>query len=189
MNDYNPSDSPLPDNGAIPASAELYARMAAVQARREGLTVEGEEFGIFYDEDDPRAAELHVTFDDGTAISRVVLALNPASLVELTSQAEEVLEAQRAAIEADLPPGYVLAVADQDALDPLGRQLPSEVDEDEDDDDTRSKYARASDPMNLRGLVQNLPPIAGVPSGRWLPIVVGLVVMVVVLAALLGGAL
>ncbi|KSU66868.1 hypothetical protein [Rhodococcus qingshengii] len=189
MNEYNPGDSRLPGNGAIPADTELHARMAALQTRREGLTVAGTNFGIFYDESDPREAELQVTFDDGTALSRVVLALDPAALVELSDQAREVLQAQRAAIEADLPPGYVLAVAGQDAPEPLDAEHQTEEDEDEDNDDTRSKYARASDPMNLRGLVQNLPPIAGVPSSRWLPMVIGLVVIVVVLAALLGGAL
>ncbi|GAA3142112.1 hypothetical protein GCM10020255_022120 [Rhodococcus baikonurensis] len=155
MNEYNPDDSRLPGNGAIPADTELHARMAALQTRREGLTVAGTNFGIFYDESDPREAELQVTFDDGTALSRVVLALDPAALVELSDQAREVLQAQRAAIEADLPPGYVLAVAGQDAPEPLDAEHQTE--EDEENDDTRSKYARASDPMNLRGLVQNLP--------------------------------
>lgn len=189
MNEATSNGYEQPVNGTVPADdSELRDRLEGIRIRQQGLTVAGQDFGIFYDEANPFDADLQVTFDDGRAVNNVVLNISPPDLVELRSQIDEVLARQRAAVgepAMSTPPAAPPPVQDtgSDGDDTSAAAVDDAV-----DDDDRSRFERVSDPMNLRGLVGSLPPIAGVDSRTWVPVVIAILVIFTA-AAFLGSML
>lgn len=193
MNEATSNGHERPVNGTSAAdSAELRDRLEGIRFRQQGLTITGMDFGIFYDETNPFDADLQVTFDDGNAVNNVVLNVSPPDLVELRNQIDEVLAMQRNAVgESSTPPispPVSMPVASGHDSDTGGEAAETNGADDggDNDDEDRSRFERASDPMNLRGLVGNLPPIAGVDSRTWLPIVVAVLIAFTAITFLVG---
>ncbi|WP_137725839.1 hypothetical protein [Prescottella subtropica] len=190
MNDSTPNGHERPVNGTSPdGNSELRDRLESIRIRQQGLTISGQDFGIFYDEANPFDADLQVTFDDGSAVNNVVLNVSPPDLVELRNQIDEVLAMQRTAVgeppEPPTSPASDLSVSAGANGEGGGEAADTDGSDEDHDDEDRSRFERASDPMNLRGLVGNLPPIAGVDSRTWLPIIVAILI-VFTAAAFLG---
>ncbi|MGU3585164.1 hypothetical protein ACLBYD_18550 [Rhodococcus sp. C26F] len=191
MNHTTPNGFGYGDHESPPPTGhELRERLEQIRQRQQGLTVAGSEFGIFYDQDNPFDADLQMTFDDGTAVNQVVIGLAETDLLNLEAQINEVLTAQRKATGHHPVVRMPASSTDWAHFDTAAAESGSDSDGDDDDDDDgqiadRNRFDRVSDPMNLRGLVNNLPPIRGIDSSTWAPLVL-LMLVVIAGAAFLG---